>query len=232
MPQRQESDRIVMKFGGTSVGSADRIHQLIEIVKKRSQEAPLVVVVSAMSGITNLLEEACTRAAAKNESFHSTLDMIIRRHEECIASFPFTAADSSEIINQIREPLNRLGIICRGLSQVGDLTKKTKAHIMSFGELLSSRIICAAMESSEVHATYIDSRDLIVTNDQYLAARVDFEETNNRITQAIDPENRIYVVPGYVARSDAGESTTLGRGGSDYTAAIFAGALDAKRLEI
>lgn len=232
MPQKQESERIVMKFGGTSVGNSERIHQLIEIVRERSEEGPIVVVVSAMSGITNLLEEACTRAAAKNEAFHSTLDLIIRRHEECIGSFPFSPAHSAELISQIREPLNRLGIICRGLSQVGDLTKKTKAHIMSFGELLSSKIICAAMESSGLNAAYIDSRDVIVTDHQYLSARVDFEETNKRIKENIDPAKRIYVAPGYVAKSDSGESTTLGRGGSDYTAAIFAGALEASRLEI
>ncbi|MEP6794910.1 MAG: aspartate kinase, partial [Saprospiraceae bacterium] len=232
MNQRSETNRIVMKFGGTSVGNAERIHQLVEIVRRRSHEGPLVVVVSAMSGITSLLEEACTKAANKNEAYHSTLDTIIRRHEECIASIPFSAAMSAELINQIREPLNRLGIICRGLSLVGDLTLKTKAHIMSFGELLSSRIIRAAMESDGLNAELIDSRDLIVTDTQFLSARVDFEETNNRIRKRIDPSQRIYIAPGYISRSHTGESTTLGRGGSDYTAAIFAGALDAARLEI
>ncbi|MGB3080114.1 MAG: bifunctional aspartate kinase/homoserine dehydrogenase I [Saprospiraceae bacterium] len=232
MNQKPEAKRIVMKFGGTSVGNAERIHQLVEIVRRRSHEGPLVVVVSAMSGITNLLEEACTKAANKNEAYHSTLDTIIRRHEECIASFPFSAAMSAELINQIREPLNRLGIICRGLSLVGDLTMKTKAHIMSFGELLSSRIIRAAMESDGLNAELIDSRELIVTDNQFLSARVDFEETNKRIRKYIDPSKKIYIAPGYVSRSDTGESTTLGRGGSDYTAAIFAGALDASRLEI
>jgi len=221
-----------MKFGGTSVENADRIHQLIEIVRNRSQEGSLVVVVSAMSGITNLLEEACHRAANKNEAYRSSLDIIIRRHEECIGSFPFSPAISADLINQIREPLNRLGIICRGLSLVGDLTLKTKAHIMSFGELLSSRIIRAAIESSGLNAELIDSRDLIITDNQFLSARVDFEETNKRIRQHIDPSKRIYIAPGYVARSHSGESTTLGRGGSDYTAAIFASALDASRLEI
>ncbi len=221
-----------MKFGGTSVANTDRIHQLIEIVRNRSQEEPLVVVVSAMSGITNLLEEACQRAANKNETYRSTLDIIIRRHEECIGSFPFSPAISADLIEQIREPLNRLGIICRGLSLVGDLTLKTKAHIMSFGELLSSRIIRAAMESSGLNVELIDSRDLIITDNQFLAAGVDFEETNKRIRQHIDPNKRIYIAPGYIARSHSGESTTLGRGGSDYTAAIFAGGLEASRLEI
>ena len=223
---------IVMKFGGTSVANAERIKLLVEIVRNRSQEGPLVVVVSAMSGITNLLEEACTRAAAKNEAYHSTLDTIIRRHEECIGSIPFTPAISAQLIEQIREPLNRLGIICRGLSLVGDLTSKTKAHIMSFGERLSSMIIKAALESSGISVNLIDSRDLIITDNEFLAARVDFDETNKRIGKFIDPGKGIYIAPGYVARSHSGENTTLGRGGSDYTAAIFAGALDADRLEI
>ncbi|HZV71455.1 MAG TPA: bifunctional aspartate kinase/homoserine dehydrogenase I [Saprospiraceae bacterium] len=223
---------IVMKFGGTSVGNADRINQLIEIVRSRAEKTPVVIVVSAMSGITNLLEEACTRAADKNEAYHSTLDTIIRRHEECIGSFPFSASMSSELINQIRDPLNRLGIICRGLSLVGDLTMKTKAHIMSFGEILSSKIVRAALESAGLNGEYIDSRDVIMTDNEFLSAHVDFEETNKRIRESINPSKRIYIAPGYISRSDTGESTTLGRGGSDYTAAIFAGALDASRLEI
>jgi aspartokinase/homoserine dehydrogenase 1 len=223
---------IVMKFGGTSVATADRIRQLIEIVRNRSKEGQLVVVVSAISGITNLLEEACERAAHKNEAYRSTLDTIIRRHEECIGSIPFSPAVSSALIEQIRDPLNRLGIICRGLSLVGDLTMKTKAHIMSFGELLSSQIIRAAMESSGLDVELIDSRELIITDNQFLAAHVDFEETNKRIHNHITPDKKIYLAPGYVARSHSGESTTLGRGGSDYTAAIFAGALNASRLEI
>jgi len=223
---------VVMKFGGTSVANSARIHQLIDIVRNHSNEEPVVVVVSALSGITNLLEEACQKAANKNEAYHSTLDTIIRRHEECIGSFPFSPAISSELIAQIREPLNRLGIICRGLSLVGDLTLKTKAHIMSFGELLSSRIINAAMKSSGLDVIFIDSREMIVTDNHFMSARVDFEETNWRIKQHVDLNARIHIAPGYIARSDSGESTTLGRGGSDYTAAIFAGALDASRLEI
>src|SRR3990170_3509702 len=160
---------IVMKFGGTSVGNAERIHQLIEIVKSRSELDQVIVVVSAMAGITNLLEEACFKAAAKNEGYRTSLDIIIRKHEECIGSIPFTPAISSELIDQIREPLHRLGVICRGLSLVGDLTPKTQAHIMSFGELLSHKIVYAAMQLAGLPATAIDSRELIVTDTEYMS---------------------------------------------------------------
>lgn len=221
-----------MKFGGTSVGSAERINQLIGIVRNRAQEDQLVVVVSAISGITNLLEEACHKAANKNEGYRTTIDIIVRRHEECIGSVSFKPAISAELIEQIRDPLHRLGVICRGLSLVGDLTSKTKAHIMSIGELLSYKIIQAAMQSAELPAESIDSRDVIITDHDYLSARVNFEETNKRIRESIDSKHGIYIVPGYIAKSSTGESTTLGRGGSDYTAAIFAAALDASRLEI
>ncbi len=221
-----------MKFGGTSVGSAERINQLIEIVRKRSGEDQLVIVISAMAGITNLLEEACNKAANKNESYRSTLDIIIRRHEECIGSIPFTPSISSDLIDQIREPLHRLGVICRGLSLVGDLTAKTKAHIMSFGELLSYKIVHAALQSAGITASTIDSREVIVTDNDYLSGRVDFEETNKRIINQVGNEHSIFIAPGYIAKSRTGEGTTLGRGGSDYTAAIFAGALNASRLEI
>ena len=134
---------LVMKFGGTSVGSAERILQLADIVKEASADEPTVVVVSAMSGITNLLEDASQKAASQDESFRQIVEMISRRHDECIGSIPFPPAISARLITSIREPLTRLGEICKGLFLVGDLTPKTKAHIMCYGELLSSRIVQA-----------------------------------------------------------------------------------------
>jgi bifunctional aspartokinase / homoserine dehydrogenase 1 len=223
---------IVMKFGGTSVGSADRILQLIEIVKQRAAHSPVVVIVSAMSGVTNLLEEACNRASAQDEGFQAVVEAIARKHDECIGSIPFSAAVSSRLITEVREPIKRLGEICKGLFLVGDLTAKTKAHIMSYGELLSSRIVNAAMEHGGLAPVWIDSRKVIVTDHQYLSARVDFEASNENIRKQISPGHALYIAPGYISRSREGESTTLGRGGSDYTAAIFAGALDASVLEI
>ncbi|MDZ4748487.1 MAG: bifunctional aspartate kinase/homoserine dehydrogenase I [Saprospiraceae bacterium] len=223
---------IILKFGGTSVGSAERVLQLISIVKKRVEESPVVVVVSALSGVTNLLEEACNKAAAQDESFKAVVEAIARRHDECIGSIPFSPSVSSKLIVQVREPLQRLGEICKGLFLVGDLTSKTKAHIMSYGELLSSRIVAAAMEHEGLSPVLIDSRKVIVTDNQYLSARVDFATTNKLIQDEVVSGNRIYIAPGYIARSNSGESTTLGRGGSDYTASIFAGALDAAVLEI
>jgi len=222
---------VVMKFGGTSVGSAERILQLIRIVRERSSRTPVMVVVSAMSGVTNLLEEACNKAAAQDEGFKSVVEAIARRHDECIGSIPFSPAVSAKLIIQVREPLQRLGEICKGLFLVGDLTAKTKAHIMSYGELLSSRIVAAAMEHEGLSPEWIDSRKVIVTDHQYLSARVDFAKTNKRIKDEIKG-HKLFIAPGYISRSTTGDSTTLGRGGSDYTAAIFAGALDAEILEI
>lgn len=222
---------IVMKFGGTSVGSAERILQLIRIVRERSSHTPVMVVVSAMSGVTNLLEEACNKAAAQDEGFKSVVEAIARRHDECIGSIPFSPAASAKLIIQVREPLQRLGEICKGLFLVGDLTAKTKAHIMSYGELLSSRIVAAAMEHEGLSPEWVDSRKVIVTDHQYLSARVDFVQTNKRIKDEIKG-HKLFIAPGYISRSTTGDSTTLGRGGSDYTAAIFAGALDAEILEI
>ena len=223
---------IVMKFGGTSVGSATRILQLSEIVRRQAETSQVVVVVSAMSGVTNLLEEACNKAAAQDESFKQVVETIARQHDECIGSIPFSPAVSSRLIAHVREALQRLGEICKGLFLVGDLTPKTKAHIMSYGELLSSRIVSAVMEHTGLTACWVDSRKLILTDNQYLSARVDFTASNKNILEQIDGKHRIYIAPGYIARSTTGENTTLGRGGSDYTAAIFAGALDASVLEI
>ena len=223
---------IVMKFGGTSVGNASRILQLTEIVKHQAEQSPVVVVVSAMSGVTNLLEEACNKAAAQDEGFRMVVEAIARQHDECIGSIPFSPDASSRLIAHVRESLQRLGEICKGLFLVGDLTPKTKAHIMSFGELLSSRIVTAVMEHVGLKPCWVDSRKLIITDNQYLSARVDFVVSNKNIKQEISTMHNLYVAPGYIARSSTGENTTLGRGGSDYTAAIFAGALDASVLEI
>lgn len=223
---------VVMKFGGTSVGSAERILQLTDIVRQQAERTPVVVVVSAMSGVTNLLEEACNKAAAQDEGFRAVVESIARKHDECIGSIPFSPAVSSRLIAHVRDSLQRLGEICKGLFLVGDLTPKTKAHIMSYGELLSSRIVSAVMEHEGLASCWVDSRKLILTDNQYLSARVDFTASNKNIREQIDDKHRIYIAPGYIARSAAGENTTLGRGGSDYTAAIFAGALDAEVLEI
>ncbi len=223
---------LVMKFGGTSVGSAERILQMIEIVKGAAARESVVVVVSAMSGITNLLEEACKKAAVQDENFRTVVEAISRRHDECIGALGLSPQISSRLIVHIREPLVRLGEICKGLFLVGDLTPKTKAHIMGYGELLSSRIVNAAMEEAGIQPTWIDSRQVIITNHDYESAQVDLNRTYHRIQEIVDREKGVHIVPGYIARSETGENTTLGRGGSDYTASLFAAALEAHRLEI
>jgi aspartokinase/homoserine dehydrogenase 1 len=223
---------LVMKFGGTSVGSAERILQLIEIVRQHQHVQPLVVVVSAMSGVTNLLEEASLMASRQEEGFRMVLESIARKHDECIGGMRLSPTISAELIKAIREPLARLGEICKGLFLVGDLTPKTKAHIMSYGELLASRIVQAGMANAGLHTTCLDSRQLIITDSTYPAANVDFELTNLNIKEAIKGPTGIYILPGYISRSKDGNNTTLGRGGSDYTAAIVAAALHADRLEI
>ncbi|HJW27904.1 MAG TPA: aspartate kinase, partial [Saprospiraceae bacterium] len=223
---------VVMKFGGTSVGSAERILQLVEIVKVAAAAEPVVVVVSAMSGVTNLLEEASSLAAAQQERFRQVLEAVARKHDECIGVLALSPAISSRLIAGIREPIARLGEICKGLFLVGDLTPKTKAHIMSYGELLSSQIVQAVLENTGVPSVWLDSRKIIVTDSDYLAASVDYEKSYQNICQAVVDPGIVYVVPGYISRSTVGENTTLGRGGSDFTAAIFAAALEARQLEI
>lgn len=222
---------VVLKFGGTSVGSAENILQVIEIIKGRPDHDEMVVVVSAMSGITNLLEKAARQAASQDEQFRHTLEQISRKHDECIASLILPSELSNRVISEVREPLQRLGEICKGVFLVGDLTEKTKAHIMGYGELLSSRFVTAALQAAGLNAKWLDSRSLIKTNSDYLSAKVDFNESNSSIQSSINT-NGLYVLPGYIARSTRGENTTLGRGGSDYTAAIVASALEADVLEI
>lgn len=222
---------VVLKFGGTSVGTAASILQIVNIIKARPDHDNMVIVVSAMSGVTNLLETAARQAALQDEQFKVTLSHISRIHDECVASLGLPSRLSSRVISEIRDPLQRLGEICKGVFLVGDLTDKTKAHILGFGEILSSRLLLTALEAGEMSPNWLDSRTLIATDANYLSAKVDYEKSVEAILGAIS-NNGLFVIPGFVSRSITGENTILGRGGSDFTAAIIAAALQSDVLEI
>ena len=213
----------VLKFGGTSVGSADTIRRVREIVEK--QEDNLIIVVSALGGVTDLILRAARTASEGNGNFHSLLKEIKERHNTVIHEL-FNGSVTIE--NSIKELLDELEQILTGITLVGELTPKTLDRIAGIGERLSSLIIAAYIPDS----VRKDSSDFILTNSNFGKAIVDFENTNILIKRAFEGFNGIAIVPGFISKNSKGECTTLGRGDSDYTGAIIAAALDAEILEI
>ena len=215
----------VLKFGGSSVSSPENILRVKKIVE--SQKDQVVVVVSAVQGITDKLEELGRLAADGDRNFFKTYNSIEMKHFELINAL-FKDTDKKEVQSQINSLLKELSNIINGVSLIGDLTLKVNDRILSFGERLSSTILSRIIDNSVL----IHIRNFIKTNNEFGNAKVDFTHTNRLVRYRFKTIKNTAIVPGFIAHSDRNEITTLGRGGSDYTAAIIAAALDADRLEI
>jgi bifunctional aspartokinase / homoserine dehydrogenase 1 len=212
----------VLKFGGTSVGSAANIKSVKNIVSGQSEDT--IVVVSALGGITDKILNAAKMAALGTGFYHEELEIIKQRHAEVIEGLFDNTTAVSQTVNAL---LFELEQILTGVTLVNELTPKTLDRLLGFGERMSSIIV------SEYFGVELKSSDaFIVTNGNFGKATVIFDETNDRIREAFSDFSGVAVVPGFISRNKAGEYTTLGRGGSDYTAAIIAAALDAAVLEI
>ncbi len=221
----------ILKFGGTSVASAEVIEKVIAIVQ--GQEEKVVVVVSAMGGITNTLLEAASIAKNGDASYLEKLELVHKRHQDAVQALLHETDQITKVMQQIAPLFERLEQLFQGIYLIHECSPKTKDKVASFGELLSSTIIAAAMQAKGLDAVWANSQDWIVTDDQYTHAKVDSTQTNRNIQGYFKTNtNAVVLVPGFVAKSSLGETTTLGRGGSDYTAAILAAALEASILEI
>ncbi|MBO9566328.1 MAG: bifunctional aspartate kinase/homoserine dehydrogenase I [Niastella sp.] len=222
----------VLKFGGTSVANADNINKVVAIVQKAIQHDKTIVVVSAFGGVTDSLLKAGALAAIADESYKEVLTGIEHRHIEAVKVLVPVAKQSS-ILSWVKQRCNEIEDICNGVFLLGELSDRTRDRIVSYGELISSQIVTARLKAVGAEAAWKDSRELIITDSNHSFAAVDFAVTDNNIRNyfAAAPE-ALFVVPGFVASNPAGLTTTLGRGGSDYTAAIYASAMDAKVLEI
>jgi len=222
----------VLKFGGTSVANAENIKLVLDIVINKSQGEKLVVVVSALSKVTDLLHLAASKAASNDESFKDIVTEIEKKHLEALKQL-IPVSEQSGLLSHIKRIINHLETLLDGCFLLGELSSRTLDTILSFGELLSSYIIAEALKQKLKNSGYKDSRELIKTNNHFGKAAVNFELSNQLIADFFaSNENQVIVMPGFIATSEDGIITTLGRGGSDYTAAIIAGALNAKDLEI
>lgn len=222
----------IIKFGGTSVANAENISRCISIIKNKKQNGQAAVVVSALGGVTDLLLNAAVEASSKNENYKQLHAEIEARHLEAIKAL-IPSASQPGIVAYVKKELNQLETLLDGCYLLGELSERTKDLILSFGEVLSSYIISEALKAQGEDCRLADSRELITTNNHFGRAVVNFEITNLHIQHYFDKnKNAIIVLPGFITQSEDGHATTLGRGGSDYTAAIIAAALDVPALEI
>ncbi len=219
----------VLKFGGTSVGTLDSISQVIRIISDNKQ--PVAVVYSAMGGVTNKLIEIGTLASKGDARYLDILQSIEERHFAVIRALVDVKAHSS-IIAKIKGNFNEIEDLLKGITYIRELSIRTMDLLLSFGERLSSQIITFLLNEQGIKAKYIDAREIIKTNSNYGFAEVDFEETNTLINDALAENNQVYCITGFIASNKDNITTTLGRGGSDYTASIIGAALGSEVIEI
>lgn len=222
----------VLKFGGSSVANAENINKVVSIVRKASQKDKTVLVVSALGGVTDLLLTAARLAAQGDETYTEQLAIIEKRHLSAVQEL-IPVARQSSLLSAVKKKCNEIEDICNGIFLLRELSPLTKDRVVSYGELVSTQIISATLIAEGIENTWKDARELIVTDLTYGNARVDFEKTN-RLIEAFFKESTstLFVIPGFIASGPNHTTTTLGRGGSDYTASILAAATNASLLEI
>ena len=220
----------VLKFGGTSVGSVKSILSLKRIVEKEAKRQPIVVVVSALGGITDQLISTSHLAQEGKEEWKEQYEQMVDRHHKMIDTIITDTSDREELFNKVDALFEQLHSIYFGVYLIHDLSKKTLDAIVSYGERLSSNIVSTLVKGSR----WMDSRSFIKTTTSPNGKTVlDSELTNHLVKEAFKDMVRVTLLPGFISSDkDSGETTNLGRGGSDYTAAIIAADLDAEILEI
>ncbi|MEO7659688.1 MAG: bifunctional aspartate kinase/homoserine dehydrogenase I [Pyrinomonadaceae bacterium] len=222
----------VLKFGGSSVGNAETIEKVVEIIRKANAADDCAVVLSAMQGTTDALIEAGRSAERGDDGYIGILSTIGERHADAIEEL-FGDKEHSEVSEFVGSTIKELENLCEGVRLVRELSLKTLDRILSFGEIVSTRIVSAKLTAAGLDNEWKDSRELIRTDSNHGFASVDFAETNIRIKEYIGSSPaKLHIFPGFISSDPAGYTTTLGRGGSDYTAAIIAAATDAGILEI
>lgn len=223
-----------MKFGGTSVEDSRAIERLETIVRDRLPQAP-VVVVSAMSKVTDQLISAAHQAGAGTVSDAIATSRALRERHYAAAGELLGTGVFTDFHAELETEFDSLDDLLRGIAAVGELTPRTLDNVVSYGERLSSRLVTAALSARGLKASHVDSRQCIVTDDTYTKAVPDFEATTSKLQKLVRPlleHGRLPVMGGFIAATANGTTTTLGRGGSDFSAAIVGAGLDGERIEI
>ncbi len=222
----------VLKFGGTSVGSPESIRQVAAILASYQQKnQPIAVIASAMQGITNQLIETGRKAAMNDDTYRDNLHIIESRHLDTVKSL-LKVKHQSHVLAEVKKMINELDDLMHGVYLLKELSVRTLDLLLSFGERLSCYILSAYTGQEGLNTEFLDARQLIKTDDHFGNARVKTDLTNKNIIDYFNNRRNTQIVTGFISSTEKGETTTLGRGGSDYTAAIIGGALDAEEIEI
>ncbi|HLG33968.1 MAG TPA: bifunctional aspartate kinase/homoserine dehydrogenase I [Bacteroidia bacterium] len=223
---------LVQKYGGTSVANAQRIAHVARIISGYRKKNPdLMVVVSAFSGVTDALISASAIAANHNESYPEILSEIYFKHREAVRKL-IPARQRKRTDTQLRDNFRKIHDTLHGVFLVRELSPRTLDYIISFGERCSAFIIAEHLKSKRIPAHFVDARLLVKTDDSFGEAKPDMNVTRKNIREYFSKLRGVKVVTGFIGATMNDETTTLGRGGSDFTAAIFGAALGAKEIEI
>ncbi|MGA8440503.1 MAG: lysine-sensitive aspartokinase 3 [Candidatus Sulfotelmatobacter sp.] len=225
---------IVMKFGGTSVEDAKAIERVAAIVKGRVDQRP-VVVVSAMARVTDTLLTMARAAGAGERKTALKLCRSLQERHYNTASELLGTALFTDFHSELGADFELLDELLRGIAAVGEVTPRTTDHVAAFGEILSSKIVAAAFSAHGLNSAHVDARGVLVTDSSYMQAVPQEEETNERLQNKVKPlldAGQVPVMGGFVGANRAGITTTIGRGGSDFSAAIVGAGLGAERIEI
>lgn len=223
---------IVLKFGGSSLGTPERVLSVLDIIASaRARDNARAVVCSAFGGATDLLLETAALAARGGDAYLDGLNALIQRHHDALlALFPPNRAE--EHIQHLNTLCDDLVNVLKGVALIRELSPRTQDFIVSFGERLSCTIVAAALRERDLAADFCDARQLVRTDNSFGNAKVDFEQTNRNIRDYFDANTNLQIVTGFMGATDNQETTTLGRGGSDYTVSIFGAALGASEIQI
>ncbi len=222
----------VLKFGGSSVGSVSSIKAVIEIVENaQKKHGRIAIVLSAMSGVTNQLLAAGDLAAKSDAGYKELTKNIESKHFEVIHQL-IDPKNQQKVESAIKVLIGELEEILHGVFLLKELSKRTHDLIASFGERLSNYMVSECFKERQPDAAYLDARELVKTDDNFGNARVNFKVTDELIRKYFDSHKSLQVITGFIGSTDKNETTTLGRGGSDYSAAIFGAALDCEEIEI
>ncbi|HEY8690996.1 MAG TPA: bifunctional aspartate kinase/homoserine dehydrogenase I [Chitinophagaceae bacterium] len=223
----------VLKFGGSSVANAKNINEVIAIVQQSTKKNNnIIIILSALGGVTDALLEVAELASNTDIFYKEKLHNIEQRHLTTVKEL-IPIDQQSSVLSMVKKTFNNIEDTCNGVYLLKELSQRTKDSIISNGELLSSQIFADKLRSLDIDSTWKDARELIITDSQFGSANVDFTTTNKNIQSFFFPlQSLVCVIPGFISSDKNGNTTTLGRGGSDYTAAIIAAALNASAVEI
>lgn len=222
---------LVLKFGGTSVARESAIRQVAQIIQSYAQKERIAVVVSAMGGITDLLVNALHSASNREATYQTLISEIEKTHLDAVKSL-IPVSIQSGVLSRVKQSINQLDALLEGAYLIGETTPRLSDQVLAYGELLSSEIIAAYLKSLDIDLSYWDARLLIRTNSKHGKAQVDTATTYSALQQAASTGHQVQIMGGFIGADASGHTTTLGRGGSDYSASLVAAGLSARELLI